>query len=155
MSLQDSGQYYHEVLKRIPPRDLPAFEDAAMQERETSPDDRIARPREPAALLCWQSIDVAAQGVDEQRLRKLGEHGFAADPARHGFLDEVQDGGFQPVPGRIAPHVDLEDRRKSVEDRAAEVRVARHVPAHEFRDDSPAAGTQRTQVARLDLRVIP
>jgi hypothetical protein len=24
MSLQDSGQYYHEVLKRIPPRDLPA-----------------------------------------------------------------------------------------------------------------------------------
>src|SRR5678815_3445598 len=33
MSLQDSGQYYHEVLKRIPPRDLPAFEDEAMQER--------------------------------------------------------------------------------------------------------------------------
>ena len=33
MSLQDSGQYYHEVLKRIPPRDLPAFEDGAMQER--------------------------------------------------------------------------------------------------------------------------
>ena len=30
---QDSGQYYHEVLKRIPPRDLPAFEDEAMQER--------------------------------------------------------------------------------------------------------------------------
>src|SRR6266705_5703889 len=33
MSLRDSGQYYHEVLKRIPPRDLPAFEDEAMQER--------------------------------------------------------------------------------------------------------------------------
>ena len=33
MSLQNSGQYYHEVLKRIPPRDLPAFEDEAMQER--------------------------------------------------------------------------------------------------------------------------
>jgi arginine deiminase len=33
MSLQVSGQYYHEVLKRIPPRDLPAFEDEAMQER--------------------------------------------------------------------------------------------------------------------------
>jgi N-dimethylarginine dimethylaminohydrolase len=33
MSLKDSGQYYHEVLKRIPPRALPAFEDEAMQER--------------------------------------------------------------------------------------------------------------------------
>ena len=33
MSLQDSGQYYHEVLKRIPPRERPAFEDEAMQER--------------------------------------------------------------------------------------------------------------------------
>ena len=33
MSLKDSGQYYHEVLKRIPPRDLPAFEEESMQER--------------------------------------------------------------------------------------------------------------------------
>src|SRR5262245_34229306 len=33
MSLRDSGQYYHEVLKRIPPRDLPAFEDECMQAR--------------------------------------------------------------------------------------------------------------------------
>jgi N-dimethylarginine dimethylaminohydrolase len=33
MSLRDSGQYYHEVLKRIPPRDVPTFEDAAMQQR--------------------------------------------------------------------------------------------------------------------------
>ena len=33
MSLRDSGQYYHEVLKRIPPRALPAFEDEAMLER--------------------------------------------------------------------------------------------------------------------------
>jgi N-dimethylarginine dimethylaminohydrolase len=33
MSLKDSGQYYHEVLKRIPPRALPAFEDPAMQAR--------------------------------------------------------------------------------------------------------------------------
>src|SRR5262245_420541 len=30
MSLQDSGQYYHEVLKRIPPRGLTAFEDEAI-----------------------------------------------------------------------------------------------------------------------------
>jgi N-dimethylarginine dimethylaminohydrolase len=33
MSLKDSGQYYHEVLKRIPPRAFPVFEDPAMQER--------------------------------------------------------------------------------------------------------------------------
>src|SRR5581483_11345439 len=33
MSLTDSAQYYHEVLKRIPPRATPAFEDEAMQER--------------------------------------------------------------------------------------------------------------------------
>lgn len=33
MSLKGSPQYYHEVLKRIPPRALPAFEDEAMQER--------------------------------------------------------------------------------------------------------------------------
>src|SRR5262249_28294642 len=33
MSLQNSGQYYHEVLKRIPPRDRPAFEEEGMQER--------------------------------------------------------------------------------------------------------------------------
>ena len=33
MSLQDSPQYYHEVLKRIPPRALPTFEDEGMQER--------------------------------------------------------------------------------------------------------------------------
>jgi N-dimethylarginine dimethylaminohydrolase len=33
MSLRNSEQYYHEVLKRIPPRSLPAFEDAGMQER--------------------------------------------------------------------------------------------------------------------------
>ncbi len=33
MSLTDSAQYYHEVLKRIPPRAAPAFEDEAMQER--------------------------------------------------------------------------------------------------------------------------
>ncbi|PYM60328.1 MAG: amidinotransferase [Candidatus Rokuibacteriota bacterium] len=33
MSLKDSGQYYHEVLKRIPPRAFPVFEDPGMQER--------------------------------------------------------------------------------------------------------------------------
>jgi hypothetical protein len=31
MSLKDSPEYYHEVLKRIPPRAVPAFEDEAMQ----------------------------------------------------------------------------------------------------------------------------
>ena len=33
MSLKDSPQYYHEVLKRIPPRAQPSFEDDAMQAR--------------------------------------------------------------------------------------------------------------------------
>jgi len=33
MSLKDSPQYYHEVLKRIPPRPTPAFEDEEMQAR--------------------------------------------------------------------------------------------------------------------------
>jgi N-dimethylarginine dimethylaminohydrolase len=33
MTLKDSPQYYHAVLKRIPPRAYPAFEDEAMQER--------------------------------------------------------------------------------------------------------------------------
>ena len=33
MGLKDSPQYYHAVLKRIPPRAVPAFEDEAMQER--------------------------------------------------------------------------------------------------------------------------
>lgn len=33
MSLKDSPEYYHEVLKRIPPRAVPAFEDEAMQTR--------------------------------------------------------------------------------------------------------------------------
>ena len=33
MSLKDSPQYYHEVLKRIPPRAEPPFEDDAMQAR--------------------------------------------------------------------------------------------------------------------------
>jgi N-dimethylarginine dimethylaminohydrolase len=33
MGLKDSPQYYHEVLKRIPPRATPPFEDEAMQER--------------------------------------------------------------------------------------------------------------------------
>ncbi len=33
MSLKDTPQYYHEVLKRIPPRPLPAFEEPEMQER--------------------------------------------------------------------------------------------------------------------------
>ena len=33
MSLQNSPQYYHEVLKAIPPRPTPAFEDEEMQAR--------------------------------------------------------------------------------------------------------------------------
>jgi N-dimethylarginine dimethylaminohydrolase len=33
MKLKDTQQYYHEVLKRIPPRPHPIFEDPAMQER--------------------------------------------------------------------------------------------------------------------------
>lgn len=33
MSLKESEQYYHEVLKRISPRPFPAFEDPGMQER--------------------------------------------------------------------------------------------------------------------------
>jgi len=33
LSLKDSPQYLHEVLKRIPPRPLPLFEDPEMQER--------------------------------------------------------------------------------------------------------------------------
>jgi N-dimethylarginine dimethylaminohydrolase len=33
MKLKDTQQYYHEVLKRIPPRSHPVFEDPAMQER--------------------------------------------------------------------------------------------------------------------------
>ena len=33
MRLQDSPQYYHEVLKRIPPRPTPVFEDPDMQVR--------------------------------------------------------------------------------------------------------------------------
>ena len=51
----------------------------------------------------------------------------------------------------IRPDVHLEDRRQSVEDRAAEVRLARHVPAHEPGDGTAAAGAQRAQIARLDL----
>ena len=33
MNLKDTPEYYHEVLKRIPPRATPAFEDEAMQTR--------------------------------------------------------------------------------------------------------------------------
>ena len=33
MALKDTPQYYHEVLKRIPPRALPAFEEPEMQKR--------------------------------------------------------------------------------------------------------------------------
>src|SRR5215475_9613097 len=33
MSLKDTPEYYHEVLKRIPPRALPAFEEEGMQAR--------------------------------------------------------------------------------------------------------------------------
>jgi N-dimethylarginine dimethylaminohydrolase len=33
MSLKDSPQYYHEVLKRVPPRPIPVFEDDEMQTR--------------------------------------------------------------------------------------------------------------------------
>ena len=33
MSLQDTPQYYHEVLKRISPRPTPVFEDEDMQVR--------------------------------------------------------------------------------------------------------------------------
>ena len=49
----------------------------------------------------------------------------------------------------------LKTGRQSVEDRPTEVRVARHVPAHEPRDVAAAAGAQRAQVARLDLRRDP
>jgi len=33
MSLKESAQYYHEVLKRIPPKPFPSFEDEGMQKR--------------------------------------------------------------------------------------------------------------------------
>ena len=43
MSLKDSGQYYHEVLKRIPPRDLPAFKDESELAQPTTPGTAAAR----------------------------------------------------------------------------------------------------------------
>src|SRR5215470_20172229 len=67
----------------------------------------------------------------------------------------MQDGGLQPVPGRIRPHVDFEDRRQPVEDRATEMRVAHHVTADEARYGPAAARTKGTEVARLDLRGNP
>src|SRR5262245_3859020 len=67
----------------------------------------------------------------------------------------MHDGVFEPVLRGIHPHVDLEDRRKSIEDRAAEMRVAGHVPTHELRYGAAAARTERTEIARLDLRGNP
>src|SRR6187397_2852369 len=107
---------------------------AAMQQAETFPHDGIARSSEPAHLLFRQSVDIAPQGVDEQGLRELGEHGFAADASRSCFFDQVQDGILEPVPGAIGSDVDRKNGRKSAEYRATEVRVASHVSTNESRN---------------------
>src|SRR5713226_10134731 len=124
---------------------------AAVQQSEAFPDDRIARSREPSHLLFRQAGDVAPQGVDEQGLGEFGKHGFAADPSRSRFFDEVQDGTLKPMPGAIRSDVDLKDGRKSAQYRPAEVGVASHVPTHEPRNITAAASAQSTQVAGLDL----
>lgn len=53
--------------------------DSAMQKPETSAHDGIARSRKPAVMLFGEAIDVTSESVHEQRLRKLGQHRFAAD----------------------------------------------------------------------------
>src|SRR5262245_20449220 len=63
----------------------------------------------------------------------------------------MQDGTLKPLPGAIAPDIDLENRWKSVQYRTAEIRIASHVPAYESRNSTAAASPQRTQVARFDL----
>src|SRR5215472_16271803 len=67
----------------------------------------------------------------------------------------MQNRVFEPISGAIGTDVYFEDRRKSAEDRPAEVWVARHVSAHEARFWSAAAGAQGTQVTRFDLFVDP
>jgi len=81
--------------------------------------------------LLGQAGHVAPQGVDEQGLREFGEHRFAADASGSRFFYQMQDGTLQPVTGAIRADVDLKDGRQSAQDRAAQVGVAGHVPAHE------------------------
>src|SRR5437016_91173 len=113
---------------------------AAMQQSEAFAHDGIARSREPAHLLFGQAGNVAPQGVDEQGLREFGKHGFAADTSRTRFFHQVQNGILQPVPGTIGSDVDLKNRWKSGQYRAAEVGVASHVPTDEPRNSAAAAG---------------
>jgi len=84
MSLKDSPQYYHEVLKRIPPRAQPPFEDDAMQARvwgrrwgvynDVGPSPALVlRRRARGALaraLFWQSISERRWGGSILDLRE-------------------------------------------------------------------------------------
>jgi hypothetical protein len=79
-------------------RDRPRMGNAAVKQPEAFPHDRIARSGQPSGL---EARNVAPQNVDKQRLGEFSEHGFAADPSRSCFFDQVQDGVLEPVPGAI------------------------------------------------------
>jgi hypothetical protein len=84
--------------------------DAAMHQAQAFPHDRIASPREPTLLLFGQAGNVTSQGVNEQGLGELRQHGFTAYASRNRFFDQMQNGTLQPLSGSIAANVDLKNR---------------------------------------------
>ena len=152
-ALHQSGPRNAHLVREI--RDRPRMGDAAMQQAEAFSHDGIARCPRAIRFAVRANPRCSAARYPRTSLGEFGKHGFAADSSRSGFFHQVQNGILQPLPGAIGPDVDLKDGRKSAQDRAAEVGVASHVPAHEPRNFTTSAGVQRTQVARLDLGADP
>ena len=106
---------------------------AAVKQREALAHDRVSCAREPPSRLIGEARDVSPHRVHEQDFRQLGEHHVAACAVRGGLLDEMQDRLLQPLPGAVGPDVHLQHGRQALENRTAEERVARQIPAHEPR----------------------
>src|SRR6185295_18171054 len=63
----------------------------------------------------------------------------------------MQDRLLQPLAGAIGPDVHLQHTRQALENRTAEERVTRQVPAHEPGQRPTTTGVHRRQVPCCDL----
>ena len=119
-----------------------------MQKRQRAADDRIPRAGQPAGLLRRQRLHVAADGLDEERLRHLREQDRLSRSRRSGLRNQMTNRALQPLAGRIAAKVDLDHQRQAGKEKPVGMTLAAEIAADKSGHLAAAAQSHRGQIAR-------
>ena len=132
-------------------RRRPMVERLRMDERERAPDHRVPGAGEPAGLLGRQLLHVAAQYLDEQSLRHLGQEDRLSRPPRCRLRHQMPYRMLQPFARVIAANADLDHQRQARKEKPVGMPLAAEIAADETCHFAAAAQAHGRQIARQEF----